>query len=93
MANPPRSTKEAARIIKEHTGIDRKLTQVREFMRRIGLQYRKVAAVPGKVVADDLAVKQDQVKANDLEPRLEEAKNGEREVFFWMPHTLSTEHS
>ena len=38
MANPPRSTKEAARIIKDHTGIDRKLTQVREFMRRLGLQ-------------------------------------------------------
>lgn len=93
MANPPRSTKEAARIIEEHTGIKRKLTQVREFMRRIGLQYRKVAAIPGKVVADGLAAKQDQFKVNDLEPRLEEAKNGEREVFFWMPHTLSTEHS
>jgi len=93
MEKPPRSTKEAAQIIKEHTGIERKLTQVREFMKRMGFQYRKVAAIPGKVVANGLAEKQDQFKANDLEPRLEEARNGEREVFFWMPHTLSTGHS
>lgn len=93
MANPPRSTKEAALIIKEHTGIERKLTQVREIMKRMGLQYRKVAAIPGKVVADGLAEKQDQFKENELEPRLEEARNGARDVFFWMPHTLSTEHS
>lgn len=93
MENPPRSTKEAAQIIKEHTGIERKLTQVRVFMKHMGFQYRKVAAIPGKVVADGLAEKQDQFKANDLEPRLEEARSGEREVFFWMPHTLSTGHS
>ena len=93
LKNPPRSTKEAARVIKDHTGVDRKLTQVREFMRRIGLQYRKVAAIPGKVVADGLAAKQDQFKADNLEPRLTEARAGKREVFFWMPHTLSTEHS
>lgn len=93
MANPPRSTKEAALIIKEHTGIERKLTQVREFMKRMGFEYRKVAAIPGKVVADGLAEKQDQFKKNDLEPILEEARKGNREVFFWMPPTLSTEHS
>ncbi len=93
MGNPPRSTKEAAQVIKEHTGIERKLTQVREFMKRMGFQYRKVAAIPGKVVADGLAEKQDQFKANDLEPRLEEARSGEREVFFWTPPTLSTGHS
>lgn len=91
--NPPRSTKEAALIIKEHTGIDRKLTQVREFMKRIGLQYRKVAAIPGKVAVNGLAEQQDDFRDNQLEPMLEEARNGEREVFFWMPRTLSTEHS
>ena len=86
MANPPRSTKEAALIIKEHTGIERKLTQVRELMKRMGFKYRKVAAVPGKVASSDLAEKQDQFKTDELEPRLEEAKNGKRDVFFDAAH-------
>ena len=68
--NPPRSTKEAALIIKEHTGIDRKLTQVREFMKSIGLQYRKVAPIPEKVVSDGLAEKQDNFRRSQLEPRI-----------------------
>lgn len=88
--NPPRSAKEAARIIKEHTGVERKLTQVREFMRSLGLEYRKVAAIPGKVVDDGLADIQDEFREKEIEPRIDEAKNGKRELFFWMPRTLST---
>lgn len=89
--NPPRSTKEAARTIKELTGVERKLTQVREFMQSIGLEYRKVAAIPGKVQENELAARQDEFQKEQLEPRIEEARKGERELFFWMPRILSTE--
>lgn len=90
LKNPPKSTKEAARIIKEYTGIERKPTQVRDFMRSLGLHYRKVAAIPGKVLDNGLAARQDEFREEQLEPRIEEARAGEREVFFWMPRTLST---
>jgi transposase len=44
---PPRSVGEAAQRIEQATGIRRKHTQVRNFLRRtLGLQWRKVAAVP-----------------------------------------------
>jgi transposase len=89
--NPPRSTKEAARIIQEHTGIERKLTQVRTFMRSMGLEYRKVASIPGKVQENDLAARQDKFKTEQLDPRIKEARKGERELFFWMPRILCTE--
>jgi hypothetical protein len=44
---PPRSVAEAAQRIEQFTGILRKPTQVRAFLRNtLGLHWRKVAAVP-----------------------------------------------
>ena len=59
---------EAAQIIEEVTGIHRKLTQVREFLKRIGLRYRKTASIPAKVVQKDLAKQQDQFVEETLMP-------------------------
>ena len=80
--NPPTSTKEAAKTIEDKTGIGRGLTQVRAFLKSIGLSYRKVGAVPAKVLNENLAQKQDQFKTERIEPKLEEAKQSQREVFF-----------
>ena len=44
--HPPRSVRHAQEIIRQHTGLRRGLTQVRRFLRRLGLEQRKVAAVP-----------------------------------------------
>lgn len=45
--HPPKSVADAARQIERLTGIGRKSTQVRYFLRNtLGLQWRKVAAVP-----------------------------------------------
>src|SRR5262245_28210545 len=44
--HPPRSLKEAQHQIERRTGIRRGLTQVRRFLRRIGMSPRKVAAIP-----------------------------------------------
>lgn len=91
--NPPTSTKKAAKDIEEKTGIRRGLTQVREFLKSIGLSYRKVGAVPAKMLEKDLAQKQDQFKAERIEPKLDEAKQAKREVFFWTQPISYTELS
>jgi len=85
--NPPTSTKEAAKIIEEQTGIRRGLTQIRVFLKSIGLKCRKVGAIPAKVLTEDLAQKQDQFKREFIEPKLDAAKTAEREVFFLTQHT------
>ena len=86
-ANPPRSTKEAKNIIKERTGIKRGMTQVRIFLKRIGFKYRKVGTIPGKTVDDKKIEEQENFKNEQLIPRLNEANNGARDIFLWMPPT------
>lgn len=46
--NPPASVAEAADRIEKLTEIKRGLTQTRQFMKRIGLKFRKTAPVPAK---------------------------------------------
>jgi len=40
--HPPRTVAEAKQVIKDQTGIERSLTQVRAFMKRIGVKCRMV---------------------------------------------------
>src|SRR5215475_399111 len=83
--HPPRSTKEAARVIFEQTGVRRGLTQVRAFLKtHLGLRYRKVAAipVPPRKTIEEHAQEQSRFLGEDLEPRLREARAGCRAVFF-----------
>src|SRR3954451_6667059 len=83
--HPPRSTKEAAHVIFAQTGVRRGLTQVRAFLKtHLGLRYRKVAAIPvppKKTIAEH-AQEQSRFLAQELEPRLHEARAGRRAVFF-----------
>ena len=76
--NPPLSIKEAVAKIEELTGIKRSETQVRKFLKKLGMQCLKVGHIPGK--ADVEA--QEEYQEKKLEPRLEEAKQGKRAVFF-----------
>src|SRR4051794_31891403 len=83
--NPPRSAKEAARVIFEQTGVRRGLTQVRAFLKaHLGLRYRKVAAipVPPRKTIGEHAQEQSRFLGKDLEPRLREARAGRRAVYF-----------
>lgn len=73
-AQPPASLKEAAHRIEQLTGIRRGETQVRQFLKAIGLKRRKVGMMPAK--ADPAA--QAQFKADSLEPLLEDAKAGKK---------------
>lgn len=76
--HPPATIKEAMSKIEELTGIKRHETQVRKFLNSIGLSRRKIGMIPAK--ADN--EKQEAFKKEELEPRINEAKEGKRAVFF-----------
>jgi transposase len=82
--HPPRSVKEARHLIEQQTGIRRGLTQVRHFLHRLGLKPRKVAAIPipPKSTLDEHVKVQAAFRETQLEPRLQEARAGLRQVLF-----------
>jgi transposase len=51
--NPPSSISEAAAKIKELTGIERKETQVRKFLKSIGFRCLQVGVVPAKAMTEE----------------------------------------
>ena len=51
--NPPSSISEAAAKIKELTGIERKETQVRKFLKSIGFRCLQVGVVPAKALTEE----------------------------------------
>src|SRR3954463_3802903 len=82
---PPRSVKQARAVIAERTGIHRGLSQVRHFLKdRIGLRWRKVGAipVPPDKTIEEHAKEQATFLEEELEPRLEQARQGRRQVYF-----------
>ncbi|MEA5595938.1 helix-turn-helix domain-containing protein, partial [Rivularia sp. UHCC 0363] len=56
--HPPSSVNEASDVIEKLTGIKRSPTQVREFMKRIGLRCLKVGYVPGKSIEKEKIIEQ-----------------------------------
>ncbi len=90
-SNPPRTAAEAARRIEDLTGVKRKLTQIKAFLRRNGFKRRKLGPIPAKAVTPEKQAEQSEFLGNELKPRLEEAKQGKRAVFFWMQPTSFTE--
>ena len=78
MQNPPATVAHAAAQIKKLTGIERKPSQVRKFLKQLGMKPRKMAAIPAKA---DPQAQQDFLKQK-LEPLLEQAIAGQRAVFF-----------
>jgi len=78
--HPPASAKEAMGRIEELTGLKRSETQIRKFLRSMGLKCRKVGMVPAKADIE----KQELFKKQELEPRLKEAVQGKRKFFLQM---------
>ena len=76
--NPPATINEAVKQIEELTGIKRSPTQVRKFLKSIGMRCLKVGFIPSKANPDE----QEEYRKDKLEPRLKEAKQGKRAVFF-----------
>lgn len=80
---PPATSKAAAAKIEELTGIKRSEDRVRIFMKKIGMDIRKVGMIPAK--ADVEA--QEKFLENELKPRIQEAQEGKRALFLSMPLT------
>jgi transposase len=76
--HPPASLNEAVEKIQELTGLKRSPSAVGRFLRSLGMRPRKVGAMPSKADPD----KQESFRVNELEPRIEEAKQGKRALFF-----------
>jgi transposase len=77
--HPPHSAKEAAHRIKEKTGIHLSVSACRDFLKkRLGMRVRRVGMVPSKADPDE----QEHYVEEKLSPRLEEAKQGKRAVYF-----------
>jgi transposase len=77
-ANPPKTINEAVERIEQLTGIRRSPTQVRVFLKRLGMKRLKVGHIPAKADSHQ----QQTFLEEELEPRLQEAQQGERHVFF-----------
>jgi len=77
-AAPVATAAEASERIKTLTGIKRSPTQVRRYMRKLGLKPLKVAAIPAK--ANPVA--QVEFLETKLEPIIEEAEAGKRVLLF-----------
>lgn len=75
---PPSSIAQACYDLEKITGVSIKKTQMRAFVKSLGISYRKVNSIPAK--ADIEAQKT--FLEQKLTPRLEEAKSGKREVYF-----------
>ena len=82
-AQPVRSVQHARQLIEQRTGLRRSLTQVRLFLRRLGLAPRKVAAIPippHRTLPEHVKT-QAECRETKLEPRLAEARQGLRAVY------------
>jgi transposase len=77
-ARPPQTINEAIERIETLTGIHRSPTQVRKFLKGLGMKRLKVGHIPAKVDPP----KQAAFLEEKLQPRLEQAQQGQRHVFF-----------
>lgn len=77
--SPPATAKEASAMIEGLCGVRLSASQTRAVMAgRLGMAFRKSGSLPGKA---DGQMQMD-FFSNELEPRLEQARRGEREVYF-----------
>lgn len=75
---PPAGLKQACAEIENITGIKMSKSQAGRYLKSLGCKYRKVCGIPAKADLD----KQQEFKDNQLEPKLSEAKEGRRTVYF-----------
>jgi transposase len=76
--SPPASIKQACSEITALTSIMLKETQMRKFLKSLGARFRKVYGIPAKADLEE----QKKFLETKLNPRLKEAKVGERTVYF-----------
>ena len=77
-AQPPLSVAEAGARIEEMTGLKRGPSQVRAYMRHIGMRYQKMGQIPAKANPEAQAA----FLSQTLEPLIERAQAGQCHLFF-----------
>jgi len=82
--HPPATINEAASMIAELTGIKRSPSAVGRFLHSLGMAPRRVGTIPSKADPEE----QEHFRINKLEPRIEEARQGQRAIFLSMLLTL-----
>lgn len=75
---PPATIGQACAEIAAFTEVKIQKTQMRKYLKSLGVTYKKVAAIPAK--ADVKAQKE--FKETQLDPKLKEAVAGQRDVYF-----------
>lgn len=78
LSTPVATASEACQRIETLTGLKRSPTQVRKFMKDMGLKPLKVASIPAKANP----VEQEKFLETVLEPRIKEAQEGKRTLLF-----------
>lgn len=78
--HPPATLNEAAAKIEELTGLKRSPSAVGRFLNMLGMAPRRVGTIPSKADPE----KQERFRVNELEPRLEQARQGKRAIFLSM---------
>lgn len=76
--NPVSTIAQACQEVSRLTGVTVKNTQMRAYLKKLGIKWRKVGGIPAKVDLDA----QQKFHDEKLQPRLEEAKTGRRSVYF-----------
>lgn len=79
----PHTVNQAIAMIFEQTGVRLKHTACQTFLKKIGMKCRRCGLMPGKAL-DDAKHRQalQEFHDNQLQPRLDEAKQGQRTVLF-----------
>lgn len=75
---PVATISQACKEVQELTGLTLKNTQMRVYLKKLGIKYSKVNSIPAKVNIEAQQKFHDEV----LQPKLEEAKAGTRTVHF-----------
>jgi transposase len=83
--HPPISVKDACTKIEELTGIRRSETPVRNFLKSMGMSFRKTGNVPGKADPE----KQEEFKKKDSSHFYKKQKKAREKLSSSMQHTLS----
>jgi len=78
--HPPATLNEAAAKIEELTGLKRSPSAVGRFLNALGMAPRRVGTIPSKADPE----KQEIFRVNELEPLLEQAREGKRAIFLSM---------
>ena len=82
---PPSSLKEARDRIFKLTGIKRSITQIGQFLKKLGMKYIKPSLIPmgsKETDIDEKIKKQEEFFKNKLEPAIEDDKKGKSKLLF-----------